>query len=120
MNGDAISNIAGIYFDFNDPVITNLVSTDVGKPSNTQDHLSKENLTIVPNPATHTIQVVSDILSNQWDDLTIFDMNGRVVSKLKVNINNTLFDISHLVSGAYTIMLRTDRGTTHRSRLIKI
>ncbi|MBL0098952.1 MAG: hypothetical protein IPP49_01990 [Saprospiraceae bacterium] len=49
---DAISNIAGIYFDFKDPVITNLVSADENQAIR-KIILSKENLTIVPNPATH-------------------------------------------------------------------
>jgi hypothetical protein len=36
MNGDVISNSVAIYFDFNDPVITNLASVEIKKPFNVQ------------------------------------------------------------------------------------
>lgn len=45
--GETIYNKAAIYFDFNQPVITNTVSTTVIKPGNTTDALG---LTVFPNP----------------------------------------------------------------------
>src|SRR5690606_9784940 len=37
LRGDAVKNLAGIYFDFNDPIITEEVVTAIGKPLSSRE-----------------------------------------------------------------------------------
>ncbi|MBK7971093.1 MAG: hypothetical protein IPK08_20425 [Bacteroidetes bacterium] len=47
------SNNAAIYFDFNDPILTNTATTQIVLPTSIQEIISSGNLLFYPNPPTH-------------------------------------------------------------------
>jgi hypothetical protein len=71
--------------------------------------------TIVPNPATSTVRI------SNWSDiaeqLTIYDMNGRLVQSYPIaGTQNMIIDVSAFAEGMYLIVI-TGKEWTYRQRL---
>lgn len=113
--GDIISGNAGIYFDFNPPIITNTVSTEVvdGMVGITDPDLTK-GITIFPNPTSNILNIYSKDNFN-IEEIFIYNMFGQEVSKSKQKI----IDVSSLNSGVYFLKIFTQQGTVNR-KFIKI
>ncbi len=63
---------------------------------------------VFPNPADESIHILANAEINK---LTVFDLNGRIVLQAK----ESSFDISHLESGMYYMLIETGAGTIQRS-----
>jgi len=76
--GHDIRNRAGIYFDFNFPIITNTTSTVVSEITSVVD-LDGDDLHIsyYPNPTTQQVQIESD---EPIDHLELLTVDGRVAA----------------------------------------
>jgi len=99
--GDIISGVADIYFDFNPPIITNTVNTEIAEPLSI-DEVSAETIKLYPNPAKDTIQITSNQVI---EALTVFDINGRELQSLEISTTDYNLDISNLSKGVYFIEL---------------
>ena len=99
--GDIISGVADIYFDFNPPIITNTVNTEVVE-SLSIDEVSAEIVKLYPNPAKNTIQMTSNQVI---ESLMVIDINGRVLQTLEILTTDYSLDISNLSKGVYFIEL---------------
>jgi hypothetical protein len=63
--GDSITNFAAIYFDFNEPVITNTAKTIIVLPTGLHPHHQHQaNLHVFPNPTENTINISGIQLEN--------------------------------------------------------
>jgi hypothetical protein len=94
-----IENRANIYFDFNEPVITNTAINTFVAPNGVEE-LSNGTFSIYPNPAENVLYVQSE---NGNSFYTIYDITGKVnFIHQSTNANSTL-DISTLSSGVYFI-----------------
>jgi uncharacterized repeat protein (TIGR01451 family) len=97
--GQVIENRANIYFDFNEPVITNTAINTFVAPNGVEE-LSNGTFSIYPNPAENVLYVQSE---NGNSFYTIYDITGKVnFIHQSTNANSTL-DISTLSSGVYFI-----------------
>src|SRR5690606_23498159 len=85
LRGDDVKNLAGIFFDFNEAIITEEVVTVIGQPVNTKEH-SFESITAFPNPADGLMYLSGDALSDKPQDLMIYDIHGKLV--LSQNISH--------------------------------
>jgi uncharacterized repeat protein (TIGR01451 family) len=56
--GDSVTNTAGIYFDYNDPVHTNTVATRVEQPLGLAAGGAAGNFTLHPNPAGEVVRLL--------------------------------------------------------------
>lgn len=54
--GETLENFAGIYFDFNDPIITNTAVTTAVLPDHIGE-LSSTNVSVYPNPSNGVVQL---------------------------------------------------------------
>jgi uncharacterized repeat protein (TIGR01451 family) len=108
-SGTEITNSAGIYFDFNDPIITNTTIHRIFEgfvESVLQvDNLDSksENILIYPNPTNYCITIRGEQNLNQ--SFSIFDQMGRLVFKGKLNGLNTEVNLSILSKGVYTLKI---------------
>ncbi|MCC6727046.1 MAG: T9SS type A sorting domain-containing protein [Saprospiraceae bacterium] len=87
--GDAIENEAAIYFDFNDPVITNRTRHQVGEPfivNSVEPPVlrSKISCTVYPNPMGEEAVVLIQGAENQDFELRLYDMTGRYLRSEKI------------------------------------
>ena len=99
MLGQVIENRANIYFDFNEPVITNTAINTFVAPNGIEE-LSNGRFSIYPNPAENVLHVQSE---NGNSTYTIYDISGKVYSSINSTSSNSSLDISSLSSGIYFI-----------------
>ncbi len=107
--GDTVSNTAGIYFNYNPPVITNTASSTFTtlSVSNPQE---LEAISLYPNPTSNTLSLKADSL--QIDTVSIFNMLGQEV--LKVSGNNLReINTSALTAGSYILSAKAASQTVN-------
>ena len=106
--GDIILGVADIYFDFNPPIITNTVSTEVvGNPLSV-DHIHKLDFALFPNPSSSEITIRGN---NSIKQIRIFDVNGRLLTSIKENnVIQTNIDIADLTKGIYLLEITSENG----------
>ncbi len=124
--GTVIENEAAIYFDFNEPIITNMVFHTLG-----EDFIPVELLDMVvspdfegteislgPNPADEFVLIEIKGASIHDMDYSVFDALGR--NTLQGNTNNNPFyiDIKTLESGIYFLQLSTRNQMVATAKII--
>jgi uncharacterized repeat protein (TIGR01451 family) len=112
--GSSIENTAAIFFDFNQPVITNTTLNSLVLPTAIPEYFSPE-VNIFPNPANNIIRINS---SSLIEAIKIYDIQGRCVFSKKVDTDEMYLDVSVISSGAYQVII--DEGTERviRKKLI--
>ncbi len=92
--GDQFLNEADIYFDFNEPIQTNTVITEIVIFSNTSEN-EYQDLEIYPIPTNDFLNVKSTIA---LDNIFIFDSYGKMVHEAS---NLSKIDLNFLPIGIY-------------------
>lgn len=105
--GDVMTGDAGIYFDFNLPIITNTVTTTVVPPLSVKEHTGIA-VAIYPNPANDVLHIQSKN-SAQVTQVIIYNLQGRQL--MTVNHNTGSIDVSSLSAGIYMLNVKTDKGS---------
>lgn len=98
--GDQFSNTAGIYFDYNLPVITNTAVTEVNTAANTPT-LAKDAITAYPNPVKDVLTIQAN---SAYTKAEVYDLAGRMVLSSSV-INNTI-NMVMLKAGVYIVKVK--------------
>ncbi len=115
--GTEFQNTALIYFDFNEPVVTNTTLNTIAEdivltiPQNETAELE-----IYPNPAATSVRV---LLPSKAKEIRISDISGRVLLR-KSGDTNVLqqFDIQSLSSGMYLVDATLINGSKVQKKLI--
>jgi uncharacterized repeat protein (TIGR01451 family) len=116
--GDIIDGQAQIFFDFNAPIITNVVSTQVVEDNlSVNDYNLELALELFPNPA----KSVLNIKSNQSiSDYKIVDIKGRVIqSQNTIQKSEFSIDLRELSNGIYFVNLQTEFGLLVKKIIIR-
>jgi hypothetical protein len=104
-----ILNNASIYFDFNDPIVTNthkytirpFVSTSV------QEVFGHLDFQIFPNPSSQVVKLTfSHDIQNV--SLSLLDLSGRIINQHIAVQKDHYLDVSYLKAGIY--ILRAELG----------
>ncbi|MEL6276022.1 MAG: T9SS type A sorting domain-containing protein, partial [Bacteroidota bacterium] len=110
-DGTLIENEAAIYFDFNEPIITNVSRHLITqKVLTTQTHnyeLAGDPIVVTPVPATEWLQFTRV----DWPEkvsLIIYDFLGRPVVQQRLPQSGTRITIGQLPSGQYGYRLTSD------------
>lgn len=113
--GTIFENTAYIYFDFNEPIITNTaINTFVSEVGVAEEE--EPSLFVRPNPANDFVIVSSDLLNGDAM-IRLLDMQGRLVLEQKVtNINQFQLPLS-VDAGQYIIQIQ-NRENVGASRLV--
>ncbi len=103
--GDIVSSKSDIYFDYNLPIITNTVTTQMIALSVTEN--VKNNFALYPNPTSNNF--VIEMLTETNAQYEIFDLNGK---RLQTDTVESLkpIDISAFQSGFYFVTINTEQG----------
>ncbi len=107
--GDSITNQAYIYFDFNNPVATNIAKTDIILFTGVDElQTSTDLFNIYPNPATSKLTIQFNSRSQKNISLELFNVYGQKLKIIHEGIIsssglNKSIDISDLSSGIYFI-----------------
>jgi hypothetical protein len=104
--GDIFYNGAGIFFDFNEPVITNTAETEiVAETSGLTDTLQNK-VSVYPNPVVNYLNINTD--GSELQNITVYDLNGRRC----LTGSGEKIDVSSLKIGLYLVKITTDKGTS--------
>ncbi|MEM7574729.1 MAG: T9SS type A sorting domain-containing protein [Bacteroidota bacterium] len=112
--GTRIENRAGIYFDFNEPIITNTyfntIELDFIQTSLFEFNPTAANLKIYPNPTEGPAWIeLPPAVDQQRLSVIVTDMLGREQLRYEYGPNDrTGFDLAELARGWYAIQLRSD------------
>lgn len=111
--GDYINNTANIYFDFNDPILTNTVRTTVVAPLSILEVNLANSVFVYPNPTSELITIHAS------EGITV--ERARIYSIIGAEVLDTdqkKINTSTLSEGIYFIEIVTDKGSVTK-RIIK-
>lgn len=113
--GIIIENTAGIYFDFNEPIITNTTFHTVGEnfiqvvsTKSVKEKLA--NVNVFPNPFSTqaTFEIETDERYKNLT-LTVFNVMGQAVKTIQANDDNQIIlDRNGLTSGVYFYQIQSE------------
>jgi len=104
--GDIISGTADIFFDFNPPITTNTVNTEIVPPLSVNE-LDLDNVKLFPNPVKNELYITS---SQIIDKLIVIDINGRVLNSIEISTTNYSLDVSKLTKGVYFLEIQSSES----------
>lgn len=113
--GTVINNTAYIYFDFNEPVVTNttfdeIVIDDLGLMENNQI-----NVKLYPNPTSGLLNISSDGII---EEVKLFQANGQQIMTVNFDNQNSTIDLGSISEGIYFIEITTQNNRTIK-RILK-
>lgn len=120
--GTRIENQVDIYFDYNDPVETNVAlntiqfSTPVGVAS-----IYKENFEIHVYPNPFNTQTTFDMVfpNKETVHFQLYDLMGKKVREINnITTSKFLLDRGYLDSGVYVYTIRSNLGVLSKGRLV--
>lgn len=115
--GDAIPNSAAIYFDFNEPIITDGITTTVQLLSVPKNNFSA--LQLFPNPASGSVYLRTGNIHDF--EVEISDVRGANVFKKQFSANGSesVLDVSGWNRGVYFVKVRSEGISLVKKLLIK-
>jgi uncharacterized repeat protein (TIGR01451 family) len=105
-NMTQIQNTAGIYFDFNAPVITNSTLNTVYDPSSLGEVVSANGITIFPVPADEFIKITTT--ANTVSEIILTDISGRVIRTEQMTGTTTQLFTGDLADGVYMVAVKSE------------
>jgi uncharacterized repeat protein (TIGR01451 family) len=115
MNGAQIGNVANIYFDFNEPVITApavfTVDESVGAAM-----IEQTVFLVYPNPAS---DVVTVHVGSPGALLEVCSSDGRLLKVQRIVGTQVTLNVGDLAGGLYTITMRDTAGERSTQRFVK-
>ncbi len=110
--GDSITNFAAIYFDFNEPVITNTAKTIIILPTGIASASpASGKLHVFPNPAENAINISGIQLENGKSRLRLTDIYGKLIIEKTISTSTTTLETNQLSNGVYLIQSGGGRAT---------
>jgi hypothetical protein len=119
--GTVVENQAGIYFDLNYPITTNVTSntvTDVLPNGITTITLAKDGLLVFPNPSSRLFTF--ELPNNKGAKVSyrVFDAQGKVVLANSALQNLITIDGENWNNGIYYLIVISEDGKTKRTAKI--
>jgi hypothetical protein len=109
--GETILNKASIYFDQNDPIVTNSTATILEKTSNTTENTLVKPVLVFPNPSFDQIRIqVPDSFANERSEVLIINQVGQVVRTIPDFDSRSAIKVKSFPAGIYMIYLRFETG----------
>ncbi len=99
--GTAIENIANIYFDFNEPVITEPSVLVAEFSTNVQVPAPALRMNLMPNPTNDVVIIQLDGMHTNMGNLRVLSVDGRNILQQATNTDRVLVDLTPFNSGAY-------------------
>ncbi|MEO8068095.1 MAG: T9SS type A sorting domain-containing protein [Flavobacteriales bacterium] len=103
MLGASVSNTANIYFDFNEPVITNAAVFSVNNNVLVSE-VAAETLSLSPNPVSDVLNIALDKSAADLP-LSVVDLTGRVVLTGSMNGPRAQLNVQALRAGSYQLRM---------------
>ncbi|NNE29389.1 MAG: T9SS type A sorting domain-containing protein, partial [Saprospiraceae bacterium] len=123
--GTEVTNRAGIYFDFNEPVITNEVVSTIMEPNFVYQPVDQVHLELFPNPVIEKSQLSFSLEATEDLSVSILSLDGKTLVHSFISgtfpsgKNSIAIPVSKLPRGLYFVQLKTKSGKEGIVKLIK-
>lgn len=123
--GTQFTNKAGIYFDYNEPVITNTTLNTLGAPQSIPGApgAGAVDFAIYPNPANTQFYLNMNAAKSSAATIDITEVSGKTMAHQQVQLqagnNNINISAHDLAAGMYFVTLRAE-GKTQTKKLVII
>ena len=95
------------------------ISVTVNPVSSVMEFNDNKEMLIFPNPANKLFHLEFFVESNSNREISISDMQGRVVRQLSSNLDKLTIQRGHLKPGLYHVKVRADNKTYNQSIILK-
>ena len=113
--GDIIAGDAAIYFDFNEPIITNEVSTEIIENLSVAAKELSSRIQLYPNPTEHVMYIENNS-SEKIDQVGVYTITGQ---QILVENKAQQINLSSLNTGIYFVKITTEGGISFTQKVIK-
>ena len=104
--GDVIPNTAEIYFDFNEPVITNRFETEFIQDTFSVSEFDNRGFNMYPNPTNDILNIKLNNINKA--NLSIWDIRGKLILEQTIFKEQNLdLTVLELQSGIYFVKINT-------------
>ena len=107
--GQEIFNTANIYFDFNEPIITNTTVNTYVTPDGITEMNEENRVNIYPNPSEGIVAIVFKNQQVETSSVEVMDIAGRMVLSTSMQSQKSI-DLSAYGKGAYWIRISNENG----------
>jgi len=102
-----VKNKAAIYFDYNQPVITNeVLNTYVSTISSVKETSEKPEIKVFPNPASDVVTLYVNNVTNNNLTINMYNVLGDLVCSKPVKQNLQQISVSGLTNGIYIVEVK--------------
>lgn len=111
-NGVVIENSAGIFFDFNDPILTNTTRHTVDDGIVSTRNLDEIDFAIFPNPTSGILDI--HINEDDWKlgRVDVMAITGQILFSQTLSNFKSKINVDRFEEGIYILMLTNDEGKT--------
>lgn len=107
--GTVFENTAYIYFDFNEPIITNTTVNTFAVVQSVSENEMNQNVTIYPNPTSGEFTIVSEALTGDAR-VSIYDVAGREVYSQNTTSIGSVLLTQKMEPGHYLVRINNARS----------
>ena len=108
--GTQIKNTAYIYFDFNEPVVTNTAINTIETITGIKSSFnSNDEWNVYPNPSTGALYIVNSSVSKEASQVQVLNAIGQTVLEENITSNYKNIDLSELTNGVYFVKIVSDK-----------
>lgn len=115
--GHVISDVADIFFDYNQPVTTNDAAVTLLEANGIEETGTNTTVLVSPNPMNSQAIFKLNSAANGFT-LRVHDMSGRLVRQEMSNSNTLTFDRTNLASGVYTYQIVQSNIPSAKGKMI--
>lgn len=115
-HGDEINNGAGIFFDFNPVVLTNIANSKVDFSVGVPELMSTIRPTVYPNPTNNMLYV--ELPEANSISIAIIDLSGKLVLQAHAQSGELATDVSSLQTGIYIVRITDQAGNMANRKLL--
>ncbi len=117
--GTQLHNTAAIYFDHNDPVITNTTLHTISGPTAIVDLSNTDKLVAIPNPFTTSLTIGANHFTQGGYTYTLSNLLGQVLLSGNTTGNDPLtIQRNTLPSGTYIVSVYTSNHTVAHIKVV--
>jgi uncharacterized repeat protein (TIGR01451 family) len=117
MPGTVITNQAGIYFDFNSPVITNQTFNTI--PLATGIAAQAKDIKFMPNPVNDLLQLVLPFENIGNTSIEVIDILGKGIQQQRLENKVSTLDCSSLSKGMYMARIMHNGAVYTQFKFVK-
>ncbi|MES2760684.1 MAG: T9SS type A sorting domain-containing protein [Bacteroidota bacterium] len=112
--GTQIKNTAYIYFDFNEPVVTNTAINTIETITGIQSQsIANDQWLVYPNPSTGLLNVINNNIAPDTKlKIEVLNSFGQLILEESAIANHTTLDMGHFSNGVYFVKIVSDKQSS--------